>query len=279
MSELTAERRARPSDSYRWQKQRRMELQRGLKRTTDASRAQAHVQSLVASHGVSLRSIGEACGISYTTISHLNRGLCTKLLVVTEKAILGVRVENIFERPNPRGSVPMIGTRRRIQALLAIGWRHQDLTPLLGFTSHNMVHQAGEWVTRRNHDAVKAVYDRLWNQRGPAPAQSMGRIARAGYAPPLAWDDDTIDDPNATPDLGAKVYAQGRSPEGAVRYSDAIVENTEFLVRSGIGWAAIPERLGSTAYAIERALHRAGRSDLVARAKTFEERREYVRAS
>jgi hypothetical protein len=53
---------------------------------------------------------------------------------------------------------------------MAIGWRHQDLTPRLGFRSANLVHQAGHWVSRQKHDAVKDLYDRLWDQRGPATA-------------------------------------------------------------------------------------------------------------
>jgi DNA-binding XRE family transcriptional regulator len=279
MSQATVERRPKPSDDPRWQKQWRVERARGLKRRTDIGRARTHIQSLMASHGVSIRSIGEAAGVSASTISLIERGGVNLVGVKVEKAILAVRVEDIFERPNPRGSVPIIGARRRIQALMAIGWRHQDLTPRLGFRSANIVHQGGHWVSRQKHDAVKDLYDRLWNQRGPAGAQSMTRIEKAGYAPPLAWDDDSIDDPNAAPDLGAKVHRQGPSAEDAVRFSDTLVENVEFLVSTGIGWAGIPERLGMAPKTIERSLQRSGHQELVSRAKNLEDTREYARAS
>jgi hypothetical protein len=233
----------------------------------------------MASHGVSIRSIGEASGVSASTISLIDRGAVNLVGVQIEKAILAVRVEHIFERPNPRGSVPIIGARRRIQALMAIGWRHQDLTPMLGFRSANIVHQEGRWVSRQKHDAVKDLYDRIWNQRGPAGAQSMTRIAKAGYAPPLAWDDDSIDDPNATPDLGVEVHKHGPADEDAVRFSEVLVENVEFLLRTGIGWEGIPGRLGMEPAAVERSLYRSGRRDLVSHAKTLEDTRDYARAS
>lgn len=272
-------RRPKPSDDPRWQKQWRVERARGLKRRTDTGRARAHIQALMASHGVSIRSIGEAAGVSASTISLIERGGVNSVGVKLEKAILAVRVEDIFERPNPRGSVPIIGTRRRIQALMAIGWRHQDLTPMLGFRSANLVHQGGHWVTRQKHDAVKDLYDRLWKRPGPATAQSMGRVAKAGYAPPLAWDDDSIDDPNAVPDLGAEVHTHGPAKEDAIRLADTLVENVEFLVTTGIGWAAIPDRLGMKPNTIERSLQRSGRQDLITRAKTLEDTRDYARAS
>lgn len=279
MVEVCEGNQVKPSDTYRWQKQWRVERNRGLKRTTGPERAQAHVQELTNSLGVSIRAIADASGTSPAVISELNRGICHGLMVRTEKAILAVKPEDILGRPNLNGSVPNIGTRRRIQALMAMGWRHQDLTPLLGFNSGNVVHQAGNWITRRKHEATKGVYDRLWNQRGPATRISLARVAKAGYAPPLAWDDDSIDDPNAEPDLGAKVYAQGRPPAGAIRRSEAIVEDVEFLLNDGHTWSTIPDRLGTTPAALDRQLHREGRSDLINRAKTMTDRLAYARAS
>lgn len=267
------------SKTLRWQKQWRRDNLAGIRRMTDASRAKEHVQALATSLGVSSRAIADASGVSRETIALLNRGVAETLYVTTEQRILAVKAEDILNRPNHTGYVPNIGARRRVQALMAIGWRHQDLSPRLGFVSTNLIHQQGDWITQRKHQAVKDLYDQLWNKPRPEDVRSRNRAAKAGYAPPLAWDDETIDDPAATPDLGAKVYAQGRSPEGAVRYSDAIVENTDFLIRSGIGWAGLPERLGISTYALERALHRAGRGDLVTQAKAFEDRREYARAS
>ena len=91
------------------------------------------------------------------------------------------------------------GTRRRLQALVAIGWT----APLIG--ARLDVTQA--LITRLYHRprvnsqtaaAVRALYDELWNVPGPS-WRSRYRARVAGWPPPLAWDDDTIDDPTAWP--------------------------------------------------------------------------------
>lgn len=267
------------SKTYRWQKQWRTERARGQKRTTGPERAQAHVQALVSHYGVSVRSIADTAGTGPQIISDLNRGICQGMKVITERAILDVRAQDIFNRPNARGSVPAVGARRRLQALMVMGWRHQDLAPLLGFRTTNLNHQAGDWITQAKHIAVKDLYDRLWNIKGPASPASLGRVAKAGYAPPLAWDDDTIDDPNALPDLGSRIYAQGRAPEGAVKRADAVIEDMEFLLEGGCTWLNLLTRLSVSEDALERALHRAGRSDLINRAKTMNNRLALARTA
>lgn len=267
------------SETYRWQKQWRTDRYRGQKRTTGPAAAQAHVQGLTSTYGMSIRGIAEAAGVAADVVSQLNRGICQGMKVTTERRILAVKAADIYNRPNSRGSVPNVGAHRRIQALMVMGWRHQDLTPRLGFDSGNVNHQTGGWISQRKHQAIKDLYDRLWNTRGPAPATSLGRVAKAGYAPPLAWDDDSIDDPNATPDLGARIYCQGPAPEGAPRHADAVVEDAQFLIDTGYSWTALPERMGTTAHALERTLYRAGRGDLISRAKNMTERLALARAS
>ena len=53
------------------------------------------------------------------------------------------------------------------------------------------------FVALATHDRIAAAYDELAMRPGPS-----ARNRRLGYPPPLAWDD--IDDPAATPDLGAR---------------------------------------------------------------------------
>ena len=57
--------------------------------------------------------------------------------------------------------------------------------------------------------AVEDLYDRAWQgPRRPSTA-SRRRAVTAGWAPPLAWDDDTIDDPAASP-AGVRSAADDR---------------------------------------------------------------------
>lgn len=271
----------RPSDTRAWQKKWRIERARGVMRMVSPERAQGHVQQLISEQGLSIRGIAEAAGVSAFIVSDLNRGLKGSLYRTTEAALLKVTPDSVRTRSNPKGFVPNIGGRRRIQALLAMGWRHQDLRPMLGMNTGNIVHQQGQWFTKQKHDAIKALYDQIWDQRGPASKVSLSRIAKAGYAPPLAWDDDTIDDPHAAPDLGAAVAAgRGKPAGGVIRKSEAITEDAEFLLDTEqLSWDALCQRLGMNPDTLERLLHRACRADLVNRAKTMAERIAYSRAS
>lgn len=267
-----------PSSTYLWKKRYQLDFHRGIRRTTGPERAQQHVQELRDRYGVGILAIADAAGTAPDLISDLSNGTCTGMLVSTEKAVLDVRLEQIMSRPNPRGVVPSVGTRRRLQALLAMGWRHQDLTPLLGFDSGTTMYREGG-ITRRKHEATKRVYDQLWDQRGPADTRTMNVIAKAGYAPPLAWDDDSIDDPTAQPDMGARIYAQGQAPEGAIKRSDAVVEDVEFLIEEATTWEGIAARLAMNPGTLERLLIRKGRGDLITKARTMSEHRDYARAS
>lgn len=270
-----------PSDTPAWRKKWRIDNQRGIKRVVPPEAAKAHIQHLVTKHTVTLRGIAKAAGVGAWIVSDLNRGLKPGIYRETEQAILAVTPEAILDRHIADGLVPNVGGRRRLQALLAMGWRHQDLAPMLGMNTSNIIHQPGDWFTKRKHDAIKELYDRLWNKRGPATALSINRIAKAGYAPPLAWDDETIDDPNAKPNLGARIYGRGRGPVGVsvIHQSDATVEDVEFLLDQGLNWESLAERLEANPETIERVLHRKGRGDLVSRAKNMAERRAYARAS
>lgn len=112
--------------------------------------------------------------------------------------------------------VPSLGTTRRLRALAAIGWTQKDVAAELGLSPQRINH-----LTRGRYPllypstvaAVTAVYDRLGmvvpidppvvKERGQRPHEACRRRARRlGWKPPLAWDDDTIDNPRARGQLG-----------------------------------------------------------------------------
>lgn len=94
------------------------------------------------------------------------------------------------------------GTVRRVQALLAIGWTCADLGRRCGRGDEwaRMVARSNA-VTTETAALVKAAYDDLSMRipRGQRHEQTRRWYANKGYAPPLAWDDDTIDNPTALP--------------------------------------------------------------------------------
>lgn len=107
--------------------------------------------------------------------------------------------------------IDRVGTVRRLHALMAIGWRHSDISPRLATAlggrstpSELLVRTAGGTVHVRIADAVRAVYDELSETPGPSDTNRR-RAKHLNWHPPIAWDDDTIDDPNAKPYASAPV--------------------------------------------------------------------------
>ena len=188
----------------RYRKRWQYDRAHGHHRLTDAAPAQAHIAALRAA-GWSIRSIAGQADLSPTTVSRVARGL-QDTIAVTGWAKLRTLVpgQQIAARTYGRAEpfVPRRGTVRRIQALIALGWRHTDLREHTGLNTGILLSQPGEWVTRTTHDTVAEVYDRLCMTPGPSAA-SRGRAARLGYAPPLAWDDIDHDiEPATTTDPG-----------------------------------------------------------------------------
>lgn len=102
-----------------------------------------------------------------------------------------------------RGSLTVdgTGTRRRVRALVAIGWTMQEIDTALGMKrgySSKLSNETGP-VLRNTAVAVEAMYStRSMTPKVGWLAERQRRIAASkGWAPPLAYDD--IDDPNEQP--------------------------------------------------------------------------------
>lgn len=94
--------------------------------------------------------------------------------------------------------MPRIGAVRRVQALMAMGWSHRDLAAAGVPNIPKCWPPMGHLVTVERWREVRDVYDRLSMTPGTSP-ETRGWAMSLGYAPPLAWDDTSIDDPIATP--------------------------------------------------------------------------------
>ncbi len=67
----------------------------------------------------------------------------------------------------------------------------------------------GNLVTIQRWREISELYDRLSMTPGPSP-QTRGWAKTLGYAPPLAWDEDTIDDPRSRPHGNGGEHASGQ---------------------------------------------------------------------
>lgn len=98
-----------------------------------------------------------------------------------------------------------LGATRRLQALGVIGYGWIELHERTGLSANNLREIAAglkPYIFRNTDAKITAIFDEL-SMHPPAPCRRVSivkvRIAKHGWAPPLAWDEASIDDPDAWP--------------------------------------------------------------------------------
>lgn len=170
----------------------------------DVGPARAHIQSLLAS-GVSLDQISEESGVSYGVVSRTLYLGQKRMKSNSAAAILAL--EGV-DTSVSRTVVDAAGTRRRVQALATLGWSVAWQARQVGMfpTDLHAIARGDSGTTALTASRVRDLYDRYW---GVVPELSQpvsvarNAAARRGWLPPLAWDDDLIDLPEA--DLDAEL--------------------------------------------------------------------------
>lgn len=174
----------------------------------DAQPSRDHVNALRAA-GMGLKRIAEVSGVPHGSLAKLIygdgvRGLAPSKRVrpETQAKILATPVD-----PYPGGNVCGIGTRRRLRALVALGYGQYDLARRLGLAPatfwHTLRRPPYVKVAASTRAATVALYEELAMTLPPTgtPAE-RNRVKRAkavaernDWVPPLALDDDRLDDP------------------------------------------------------------------------------------
>lgn len=199
----------------------------------------AHIAQLRAA-GMGRRAIAAAAGLAESTLCGIMHGYHAddpnhphhrppRLKVRREVA---ERILSVTFTPAPHAVVDATGTRRRMQALVAVGWSQARLASRLGITETSLcrILAGSGGVLQATADAAAAAYEEWW--RGPSAGASRaarGSITRArqhaarqGWLPPLAWDDDTIDDPDTEPHTGPALAGRAAiDARTAARIEDA----------------------------------------------------------
>jgi len=243
-------------------KRYRLDREQGIDRSyIDAAPVVAHLRVLIAAGGT-CRGLALAAGVSSTTVSKMLREPRPRCQRRVAARLLDLTPASIRNRADPEGLVPALGSKRRIQALLAIGWRHQDITDQMrsgtSYHSQLVLHRPGDHVTQRTAEAVQRAYRALAGRPGPSRSTQRRALA-AGYVSPAAWDD--IDDPLERPQ-GIGV-APRTNPRQRVHLDDL-----ELLIDEGFTAANIAARLGCSMSAVEIYLRRHDRVDLLRRLQT-----------
>jgi hypothetical protein len=182
----------------------------------DVGPCRAHIDDLRAA-GIGVDQIAKLAGLSSSHVRGLIYPSSTgkppyrRVRRETAERILAVPVADSSRAANSH--VDATGTRRRLQALTAVGWAQAWLARELHRSPANLRRSmTSESVTARTAQLVNDMYERLWDAAPPdqLPAQRRAsEAARAfaadhGWLPPLAWDDidhDHDDDPDPLPSI------------------------------------------------------------------------------
>ncbi|MEV0619546.1 hypothetical protein AB0I81_39950 [Nonomuraea sp. NPDC050404] len=116
---------------------------------------------------------------------------------------------------HPRGVLPY-GSRRRMEALAALGWPISEQECRLGHPDLFGRLTRQKYVRPATARAIERLYSELWAQTPPDTLGSRrvkARAERAGWPRPAEWDDDLIDLPPSA--LAAAIEREVSSLEPA----------------------------------------------------------------
>lgn len=239
----------------------------------DAAPVHEHIRALRAA-GIGVEQIAMLAGISTSHVRELadhgrdgHRGI-QRVRPETAQRVLSLRIE--ARNRASRSHVDAAGTRRRLQALITVGWPHAELAARLGRTTSSLRRSmlSGS-VSARTAQDVSALYELLWNLRPPrstdaqrtAADTARAMAAERGWLPPLAWDDIDTDPAHPAehpePDDALDEIAIERALAGdGVRLQHLTLAEQEEVVRRlterGKSIRDIAEQLATTTRTISR---------------------------
>ncbi|WP_346100445.1 hypothetical protein [Streptomyces olivaceiscleroticus] len=245
----------------------RMDRLAGRPRMVPAGPAAEHLRKLLST--LSGQQVARAAGVHPTVITRVASGERRMVQRGTAEKILAVPVTVRVTK----GVVPTFGASRRVRALYALGYMYQDIAQAIGSTPDcvaDLAQGRRPGVSVHLDEAVRRVYD-AWSMRVPPYSREMvrtrNRAAKQGWVPPLAWDDDAIDDPRGVPVLDVERPAAETAKNAAARFlmGESVVlshvarrEAVVHLMQwTELSFAEIAERVDSTPSAVETSWERA----------------------
>lgn len=209
--------------------------------TVDAAPVAAHVHRLqVRYDGAGLALIARTAGINPSTLTSaladhahnpargINRHLAARVLAVTE----------LPAPASPRHAhVTTTGLIRRLQALCALGWTLTAISQTGATTPRSLCDLLRtQRPTPAQRNAVLTAWHELSHRPGPSTT-ARRRAAAKGWAPPLAWEEHTIDQTHQKPS-GTRIPGQKQhwTPE-------LLQHELQFLTRLGLRRTQALQRL------------------------------------
>jgi hypothetical protein len=258
----------RDANSAKARSTRRLKAYGRARVRVDIGPAREHLQKIYAL-GIRSRRISNMAGMHQSQILKIlgTGGQTSQKYVYSDTAerILSLPLDpNVY--PDGRG-LPAIGYKRRVQALMAIGYSADRQEKLCGVSEGQLdrLRHGNILVTEDMARRIRDMYEKYWDKPyRPNPDDKYDRIARTramnlakrnGWPPPMGWDD--IDDPNCEP----YVEDGGKRPVGSGRgrvIDEGVLEDLDWLRRSGVLPEDAAERVGFSLKSLRNAVNYRG---------------------
>lgn len=230
-------------------------------RFVDAEPVRHHILNLQRA-GMAADAIATVAGVPTQTVLEFvrvrpskGRGRRRRTTPATAAKILAVTPAD-----QATGRIDATGTRRRMQALVAIGWPVRHIATHAGLhPTTTRIPDAGGRVYVATAKAVAATYDRLRHRRPTAHGVTAAHMQRAknlgsrnGWPPPTYWDQHPgeIDNPDYMPMTPRQVIAE---------------EARWFMAMDGLSVEQVAKRLRRSATYVRECLQQHPESDEAAR--------------
>lgn len=163
----------------------------------DAQPARDHVLWL-RSQGMGPKRIAEVSGVPHGSLAKLIYGDAQRNLAPSKRIRPSTEARILATQPDLAAGhhVDPLGARRRLRALVALGYTQTHLAQLLGLEKTyfwKILHDETRGISRGTDDTARRIYDELHMRPGPS-LRARRMAASKSWPPPLAYDD--IDNPH-----------------------------------------------------------------------------------
>lgn len=181
---------------YRRRKENRLGARRYASPEQIATAA-AHIAYLREQQAMSLNKVCVESNVSLPTLRRVIRGRRVQIAIVA-------RVLTVHGRTVRFGGdyIPAVGYQRKVRALFALGHTYRAMARKTGLTWQGvrLIALGGQPTIRvASAERIDRLY-RSWSMLVGPSQRNRGFARSYGWAKPLHWREDTIDDPDGFPD-------------------------------------------------------------------------------
>lgn len=200
-----------------------------------------HVMRLRAA-GLGQRRIAELAEVDSRVVQRLPRQKTVYAMTASRICAIPVPLA-VHKVAFPRAQISVLGTQRRLRALVRIGYSQKVLAQMLGCTETHVWRFTSGYqrlVTADYAERVDKLFQRLQLTPG-TDNRAACRAERNGWPAPLMWDEDIIDLPEAEP-VSTKVDKDGWF-EDYLELKSLGKTNEQIAERLGVTHEALNARL------------------------------------